>query len=344
MTGEEQSQPASEASVGQQLRRAREKLGLSVSDIADQQHLRSSVIQSIEEGDYSKVDTELFLKGYVRTYARQVKLDADALIAALDSELEPLRQQREQEQQANPLVDIERKKKRKRQIAKLVVLLAFLGVVGFLAYSYLVKPVPEQAQSGTDGISESAETQSAEPVGDTIPELEDAPSVIEETEQPSASDAAPDQLDSDTSSLGNLETENDTVPDTEAPSVPTDIENRGQEEVPSEQSSVEQSPVVVQIPEPALTESEVMEAPVETVRLTMTFSDDCWIQVTDGAGNRLASALRREGDSLDVSGQPPLRVVVGAMSAVESLEFQGEPMDLGNFRVVNNRSEFTLEP
>ena len=97
MTGEEQSQPASEASVGQQLRRAREKLGLSVSDIADQQHLRPSVIQSIEEGDYSKVDTELFLKGYVRTYARQVQLNADALIAALDSELEPLRQQREQE-------------------------------------------------------------------------------------------------------------------------------------------------------------------------------------------------------------------------------------------------------
>lgn len=344
MTGEEQSQPASEASVGQQLKRAREKLGLSVSDIADQQHLRPSVIQSIEEGDYSKVDTELFLKGYVRTYARQVKLDADALIAALDSELEPLRQQREQEQQANPLVDIERKKKRKRQIAKLVVLLAFLGVVGFVAYSYLVKPVPEQAQNGTDGISESAETQSAEPVGDTGPELDDAPSVIEETEQPSASDAAPDQLDSDTSSLGTLETENDTVPDTEAPSVPTDIENRGQDEVPSEQPSVEQPPVVVQTPEPALTESEVMDAPVETVRLAMTFSDDCWIQVTDGAGNRLASALRREGDTLDVSGQPPLRVVVGAMSAVESLEFQGEPMDLGNFRVVNNRSEFTLEP
>ncbi|MEC8822391.1 MAG: RodZ domain-containing protein, partial [Pseudomonadota bacterium] len=108
--------------------------------------------------------------------------------------------------------------------------------------------------------------------------------------------------------------------------------------------SVEQPPVVAQSPDPALTESEVMEAPVETVRLAMTFSDDCWIQVTDGAGNRLASALRREGDALDVSGQPPLRVVVGAMSAVESLEFQGEPMDLGNFRVVNNRSEFTLEP
>ncbi|ERS86718.1 hypothetical protein Q672_01200 [Marinobacter sp. EVN1] len=340
MTGEEQSQPASEASVGQQLRRAREKLGLSVSDIADQQHLRPSVIQSIEEGDYSKVDTELFLKGYVRTYARQVKLDADALIAALDSELEPLRQQREQEQQANPLVDIERKKKRKRQIAKLVVLLAFLGVVGFLAYSYLVKPVSEPVQSNADGISEALEAQSGEAVSDASARPEDAPSVIEEAEQP----AEPEQMDSGTGSVGNVETENGAVTDTEALSEPTASGGLGQEELLSEQPSVEQPPVVAQSPDPALTESEVMEDPVETVRLAMTFSDDCWIQVTDGAGNRLASALRREGDALDVSGQPPLRVVVGAMSAVESLEFQGEPMDLGNFRVVNNRSEFTLEP
>lgn len=340
MTGEEQSQPASEASVGQQLRRAREKLGLSVSDIADQQHLRPSIIQSIEEGDYGKVDTELFLKGYVRTYARQVRLDADSVIAALDSELEPLRQQREQEQQANPLVDIERKKKRKRQIAKLVVLLVFLGVVGFLAYSYLVKPQPEPVKSRADDTSESIKPGTGEASDDAGPELEEATSVIQESEEPTVSESEPKPEESETSSVGEFQTLSESESDTESLSVPpTDNESSGQEE-----RLAEQSPVVVQSPEPALTESEVMEAPVETVRLAMTFSDDCWIQVTDGADNRLASALRREGDVLDVSGQPPLRVVVGAMSAVESLEFQGEPMDLGSFRVVNNRSEFTLEP
>lgn len=341
MTGEEQSQPSSEASVGQQLRRAREKLGLSVSDIADQQHLRPSVIQSIEEGDYSKIDTELFLKGYVRTYARQVKLDADAVIATLDLELEPLRQQRELEQQANPLVDIERRKKRKRQIAKLVVLLLLLGLAGFLVYSYLAKPLVEPVSNSAGEITGPAET--TEDTSDANVMLDDDSTVIAASEQT----GEPDSADSETRSIDDTETANLSVVESESPIVPADNESALQEDVASEQSSLglDETPVDEQSPEPALNGPEVVEeAPDGNARLAMTFNDDCWIQVSDVAGNRLVSALHRQGDVLDVRGQPPLKVVVGAMSSVESLEFQGEVMDLSHFRVVNNRSEFTLEP
>ncbi|MCW8868801.1 MAG: helix-turn-helix domain-containing protein, partial [Marinobacter sp.] len=113
--------------VGRQLQKAREKTGLSTGDVAAAQHLRPSVIQAIESGDYSQIDSELFLKGYVRAYAKQVGLDADAVIADLDQELEPIRQQREQEQEANPLVDIERRRRRKRQLAKALFFLVVLG-------------------------------------------------------------------------------------------------------------------------------------------------------------------------------------------------------------------------
>ena len=78
--------------------------------------------------------------------------------------------------------------------------------------------------------------------------------------------------------------------------------------------------------------------------LRMSFSDACWVQVTDADGNRLTSSLYSQGDVLDVAGSAPLDVIVGAMSAVASLEFQGEAVDLGSFRAVNNRAQFTLEP
>ena len=94
--------------TGQLLKRAREQKGLSVSAVADAQHLRPAIIQAIEDGHYEQIDSELFLKGYVRTYARQVDLDPDAVIATLDEELEPLRQQKVQAEEANPLIDIER--------------------------------------------------------------------------------------------------------------------------------------------------------------------------------------------------------------------------------------------
>ncbi|MGB2110045.1 MAG: helix-turn-helix domain-containing protein, partial [Marinobacter vinifirmus] len=137
MTGDEQLNNVSAEPVGQQLRRAREKAGLSLAAVADQQHLRVSVIQAIESGDYSKIDTELFLKGYVRAYARQVGLDADSIIRDLDTELEPRRQEREQALQANPLVNIERRRRQKRRAAKLILVLLAAALIGFLAFTYL---------------------------------------------------------------------------------------------------------------------------------------------------------------------------------------------------------------
>ena len=123
--------------TGQLLKRAREQKGLSVSAVADAQHLRPAIIQAIEDGHYEQIDSELFLKGYVRTYARQVDLDPDAVIATLDEELEPLRQQKVQAEEANPLIDIERRRRRKRRVAKFLLLLLAIAVIAFLALRFM---------------------------------------------------------------------------------------------------------------------------------------------------------------------------------------------------------------
>jgi cytoskeleton protein RodZ len=106
MDSEEAQHTAVGEPAGKQLRRAREKLGLSLKDVANAQHLRVSIIQSIEDAEYDQIDSELFLKGYVRAYAKQVGADADELIQTLNVELEPIRREREQLEQENPLVDI----------------------------------------------------------------------------------------------------------------------------------------------------------------------------------------------------------------------------------------------
>ncbi|MGC8120489.1 RodZ domain-containing protein [Marinobacter sp. VGCF2001] len=334
MTGEDQSQPQVEGQVGLQLRQAREKLGLSVSDIADQQHLRPCIIQAIEEGDYNKVDTELFLKGYVRTYARQVNLDPDSVISALDAELEPLREQREREHLANPLVDIERKKRRKRQIAKLVILIVFLGVSGLLAYNIFLKPIHGGEMEGAEGATNETLTQQPdESPGENISEPQ---SPLDEASADGQPGLTPAPLDTSEVAVASADSAS-----------PAGVNDADQAPLDGERPVVGPGEALPDAVAPGLLpaeESPTEPAPVQSVSLEMEFSADCWIQVTDGAGNRLASALRTDGDVLDVRGQPPLKVVVGAMSAVESLAFQDEPMDLGSFRVVNNRAEFTLEP
>ncbi|WP_417567740.1 RodZ domain-containing protein [Marinobacter sp.] len=331
MATDENSKPAMTEPVGQQLQKAREASGLNVSDVAGAQHLRPSVIQAIESGDYSQIDSELFLKGYVRAYAKQVGLDADAVIAGLDQELEPIRQQREQEHEANPLVDIERRRRRKRQLAKTLFFLVILGIAGYLTLAFLM-PEPEtggeqpeaiSAPEALEGQSENAEAPVPEESTDanlevSVRDQEDnlAGPYSEEgiaSEQP-GSVAEPDERDSENLTAGET----------------------------SPEALMEQVPTVVQTPDPVLENRSGLAEVTDVARLQISFIDDCWVQVSDATGNRLVNSLQRNGDKIDVSGQAPLKVVIGAVDAVESIRFQGEPLDLDGYRVVNNRSEFSL--
>ncbi|AMQ87616.1 RodZ domain-containing protein [Marinobacter sp. LQ44] len=326
MTGDVEPDQVTAEPVGEQLRQGRERLGLSVSAIADEQHLRPSVIQAIENGNYSKIDSELFLKGYVRAYARQVGLDADAVIADLNRELEPARQQRELEHQASPLVSIERKKRRKRQVAKLLLVLLVVALVAYLIAGYLA----EQGQDGEAAPEAKTPAETVTPEQGLAADGQDVQPVNEPNDEFGAAEQP-------------LPEEGASVPESERvpPAEPLEPEPIGAEldELPADRVSA-----VTPSTEPALQEEQLL-APAATTqaRLQIAFSGDCWVQVTDADGSRLVSGLRRSGEQLDVTGEAPLTVVLGAVSAVESIRFQGEALNIGDFRVVNNRSEFTLE-
>ncbi|AXS81722.1 MULTISPECIES: RodZ domain-containing protein [Marinobacter] len=337
MATDENSQPAMKEPVGRQLQKAREASGLSVSDVAGAQHLRPSVIQAIESGDYSQIDSELFLKGYARTYAKQVGLDADAVIADLDQELEPIRQQREQEHEANPLVDIERRRRRKRQLAKTLFFLVILGIAGYLAFAFLM-PEPE-AGGVQSGASEAVQGQGENAEVPALAESTDANSEVPAADQDEVP-AGPDSGESIASGQSVLPG-SVAEPGEPGTSEDPDVENL----VAEDRSSgplTEQIPTVVETPDPVLENRSGLAEATDIVRLQISFIDDCWVQVSDATGNLLVNSLLRDGDEIDVSGQAPLRVVIGAVDAVGSIRFQGEPLDLGDYRAVNNRSEFSL--
>ncbi len=327
MANEENLEVMTSDPVGLQLKRAREQRGLSDSDVAQAQHLRPAVIQAIEAGEYGQVDSELFLKGYVRAYARQVGLDDNKIIADLDRELEPLRQKREQEVEANPLVDIERRRRRKRRLAKVVLLLGVAALAGYLVFAFVL---PESEMTSPVDATE-APAQDESPAVDSeqaAPKIEDeepSVSVPQEPETPMVEDPEVAQSEAE---IGQEPTAD--------PLMDSGVDNSASI-APAQTASVA-APVtetVIQSP------SEPV-AMTETGRLEISFRADCWVQVSDADGERLVNSLQRDGDRIDVSGDTPLRVVIGAVSAVDSIRFQNEPVDMGNFRVVNNRSEFTL--
>jgi cytoskeleton protein RodZ len=78
---------ASPVSAGAQLAAARESRGLSVADIAQQLKLSSSQVEALESDNYRRLPSPVFVRGFIRNYARLVKLDAAALLALTELEL-----------------------------------------------------------------------------------------------------------------------------------------------------------------------------------------------------------------------------------------------------------------
>jgi cytoskeletal protein RodZ len=75
------------ASVGEQLRTAREKQGLSVPDIAERTKLRSDHVRALEAGNYDVFAAPVYVRGFVRSYATLLKLDVQVVMTELEAEL-----------------------------------------------------------------------------------------------------------------------------------------------------------------------------------------------------------------------------------------------------------------
>lgn len=74
----------SPASVGQQLRAARQAKGLTVDEVAKALKLSPRQIVALEDDDWSSLPCTTIIRGFVRNYARLLSVDADSLMALLD--------------------------------------------------------------------------------------------------------------------------------------------------------------------------------------------------------------------------------------------------------------------
>ncbi len=74
-------------SIGNKLREARERKGLSAETVSRETMLTLRYVQALETDDFDALPGTAFVRGYVRRYADLVGLNADELIAAYDESL-----------------------------------------------------------------------------------------------------------------------------------------------------------------------------------------------------------------------------------------------------------------
>lgn len=65
---------------GERLQAARIQKGLSLEGVASRMHLSASILEAIEENNFEEISAPIFVKGYLRAYARIVALEEDDMI------------------------------------------------------------------------------------------------------------------------------------------------------------------------------------------------------------------------------------------------------------------------
>jgi cytoskeleton protein RodZ len=67
--------------LGERFRAAREARGLSLSDVSEQIRIRSVYLAAIEEENWSAIGAPVYIRGFLRTYARFLGLDPEEVVA-----------------------------------------------------------------------------------------------------------------------------------------------------------------------------------------------------------------------------------------------------------------------
>jgi cytoskeleton protein RodZ len=150
-----------EISVGERLRQAREQNKMSVKHVADRLYLDVHVIEALEADDYEGLPPTIFVRGYLRNYAKLLEIPPESIVKSFD----------ENQQQLQPSIPTTPRSKPKKQ-ARSRDLLPTIGtvivVVTLMALMALWQFYPtgsnEQKPSGGEAISSNESWQTSQPM------------------------------------------------------------------------------------------------------------------------------------------------------------------------------------
>jgi cytoskeleton protein RodZ len=268
--------PAAEASLGKVLREARERLGLSIADVSNQTKLASRQVEALEADDFRRLPEMPFVRGFVRSYAKILHLDAQPLLAALPQTAA----------QPAPLVPVSveapfpsaHSSQRQNLIWLGMALLLSVLVVAFAVWHFTAPPAKTEAV---------AETPMAETTAAETPVAEAPVSLSGKTQAPAV------ERTTALHARKMPEPQAETTP----PSAPTEKPPVLQDEA--------QAPPPVQ-----------PEIPLHAATLRLMFDEESWTEVRDGADKVLSSQTNPGGSELRLRGLAPFALVIGHAASV----------------------------
>lgn len=73
--------------LGEKLKKIREKAGVSLVEIASQTKIKKDYLEKIEAGNYKELPFDVYVKGFLRSYAKYLNLDPEKVIKQFNKEV-----------------------------------------------------------------------------------------------------------------------------------------------------------------------------------------------------------------------------------------------------------------
>lgn len=311
-------------SPGSQLRSTREARGLDLARAAQMLHLPPSTLAAIEADDHAALPGPVFVRGYLRNYARLLNLDEETILGRLKGG-GPTESARPPRVRGNGREEI----RSSHFAVRLVSWLISLSVAGLL-YLWWINPVDlsslfatrigglqgEQPKSAAPSQAPSGKVSTPLPTpSSSIPtKAEPAPALVKPTTA-AAVPAAP--------------------PRPEPAVIPAPAPETGVAAVPAPEKPVGATPG---IRAPADTPAQ---AP-SSQGVVLEFSDTAWVDVRDATKSFRIYGDIRKGERRELGGTPPYTLILGNARAVQ-VTVNGVPFDIKS-RTRGNVARFTLDP
>jgi cytoskeleton protein RodZ len=315
--------PERTVAPGALLREARERLGLSLADVARHLKLSQRQVDAIEKDNFAALPGPVFVRGFMRNYARLVALDASVLVAAAEATpgfpLPPASATSQTVSQPviSSTVNARRDGPRGKRAwwpVTAILIVAAIALIVFRGRETTVEPAP-------------TEVSLAVPTPETLPSP--SPTATDASAVPAG--AVPGvPVDSSSSSVAlapavSAATTATTVPANTTPNMvsTTSTATAGTSGPSSASSSTRGDPTAAG--ESFASASVGGGAGSGEVRLN--FARDAWVEVKDATGSIVFSQLNTAGSERVVRGQPPFQLVVGNASGVK-VTYNAREVDL----------------
>jgi len=294
---------------GARLRHAREQRNLSRQHVADRLYLDVNVIQALENDDYDNLPSTIFVRGYLRNYARLLELPPDSILESYDlsgqpGSLPPLNSQIA----ATPKVHQVNSNNHWVSTMTVVIILAVLGFVALKQalqhfYSDSSLPIQGLADNPSQPSASSAASESA-------------------AKEAKVTEPARPSQEPESSSGNNKEIKIEPNPSI-TPSTPTNPPNSSTPGVLMPPIPTTSPPASGVITAEGIGSTVTVEKPPEKNpnALKIFLAKETWLRVVDKDGKKLFDGIGRK--EVSVTGTPPFVVKLGHSEGV-TMEYQGE--------------------